>query len=126
MNKRQGWKMAVTALALALAAVAQGQDGDGISGGAQDFRPGPGRPGRPNIDLEVVIDPYRVYTPDEIRAGQVWGGIYSAPVYLEDGDPRLPDARTLHEQTRFGRPRTNRLSGFAPASTNGVEYFGGK
>ncbi len=120
------FQAAILVTVLVSVAAARAQDGDGISGGAQDFRPGPGRPGRPDIDLEVVIDPYRVYTPEEIRAGQVWGGYYSAPVYLEEGDPRLPDARTLHEQTRFGRPRTNRLSGFAPATTNGVEYFGGK
>ena len=124
MNKSQGMRVVITVLALA--AVAQGQEGEGISEGGQDFRPRHGRPWKPNLDVEVVIDPYRVYTPDEIRAGQVWGGIYSAPVYLEDGDPRLPDAQTLHEQTRFGRPRTNRLSGFAPAGTNGAEYFGGK
>ena len=118
--------VAIFVAGLVVVAAARAQEGDGISGGGQDYRPGPGRPGRPNLDLEVVIDPYRVYTPEEIRAGQVWGGYYSAPVYLEEGDPRLPDARTLHEQTRFGRPRTNRLSGFAPTTTNGVEYFGGK
>ena len=126
MNKLQGWKVGVALLALAAVAVAQGQEGEGLAGGARVSRPGHGRRWKPKLDVEVGIDPYRVYTPDEIRAGQVWGGIYSAPVYLEDGDPRLPDAQTLHEQTRFGRPRTNRLSGFAPATTNGVEYFGGK
>lgn len=85
--------------------------GAAASAGRVPSRPGPHRshagPQHPSSGVLVVVDPDRVYSPEEAWARQAANDFYSRPIYMDEHDWRLPDAKTLHDRIPFGKPHRN-------------------
>ena len=98
---------AVLGMAIPSGAQSPTVDSSPVSSGAPI--PGGRGPGLHPGGVAVVVDPLRVYIPEEAWWRQAVGDTYSRPVFLEESNWRLPRATDVHERTACGRRATNAI-----------------
>lgn len=82
----------------------------GAPAGRMPLRHGPG--------VVLMFDPYDFSSGEAYANRQAEGARLSRPVFLDESDWRLPDARTLHRQIHFGKPGKPGSSGIQNLNVN--------